>query len=78
MVGGFISIARGSLGLGNGLLGRTILEDTEELVMVCVAGLKFSKISKKPHSSLSCPGNLLFLLQVSLVLQTTHQVIENL
>ena len=46
--------------------------------MVCVDELKFSKIPKVPHSSLSCPGNLLFLLQVSLVLQTTHQVIENL
>ena len=68
MVGGFISIAGEAWGWANGLLGRTILEDTEELVLVSVAELKFSKISKKPHSSLSCPGNLLFLLQVSLVL----------
>lgn len=78
MVGGLITIAGVAEGWGRGPPGWNVLEDIEGLVMVFVDDLKFSKIPDVPHSSLRSPGNLSFLPQVSLVFQTTHQVIEKL
>lgn len=59
-------------------LARTWPRVLKDLVMVCIDDFKFSEAPNVHYRSLSGLGSARFLLQVSLVLQITPQIIENL